>query len=72
MSKRDETHPGMSASPFISLFSGIHLERLMESADRGGEISRYEWLHCEREGKGGMRKWRRWRKARGRGGYKDI
>lgn len=37
MSKRDETHLEMNASPFISLFSGIHSQRLMERADKERE-----------------------------------
>lgn len=37
MSKHDETHLGMNASPFISLFSSIHSQRLMERSDKGGE-----------------------------------
>lgn len=48
MSKPDEMHLGMNASPFISLFSGIHSQSLMERADKEG--SRYEWSDCEREG----------------------
>lgn len=33
-SECDETHLGMNAGPFISLFSGIHSQRLMERADK--------------------------------------
>lgn len=48
VSRRDETHLGMNASPFISLFSGIHSQRLMERGDK--EERRYEWSDFEREG----------------------
>lgn len=52
MSKCDETHLGMNPSPFISLFSGIHSQRLMERADKGGGC-RYELYEG---GNRGMRK----------------
>lgn len=36
----DETHLGMNAGPFISLFSGIHSKRLMERADKGERMKK--------------------------------
>lgn len=36
MSAHDETHLGMNASPFISLFSSVHSQRLMERSDKRG------------------------------------
>lgn len=36
MSAHDETHLGMNASPFISLFSSVHSQRLMERCDKRG------------------------------------
>lgn len=37
MSKHDETHLEMNASPFISSFSGIHSQTLMGRADKDNE-----------------------------------
>lgn len=38
VSECDETHLGMNAGPFISLFSGIRSKRLMERADKEGRM----------------------------------
>lgn len=40
MSEHDETHLGMNAGPFISLFSGICSKRLMERADKEERMMR--------------------------------
>lgn len=56
MSEHDETHLGMNAGPFISLFSGIHSKRLMKRADKEERMKKKKSADMNGTAVSGMRK----------------